>query len=403
MPLILYFSTRHPAPLRESIIKNIKFSDAASAIVFSDAIFHGLVECGLDFMNINIPPVGYWPIMNRRFQLPTEHCVEQGREVWNVGATNLYVYQNWSISWHTYRTIKKVLKGEPTTCLVYAINPSIINAILKYRKKYAPQTKIVLIIPDLIEDMYDGHTLKSKLKLWMQGDIEGIYRQMDGFVYLTEQMQGKTKSDKPYCIVEGIYDKSSDKYVEPDFNIEEKIVFYSGKLEKKFGARLLVDAFCKITDEKVRLVLCGSGDSVEYVLQRAAKDKRIIFKGQIPRDEVLRLQAKARLLVNPRTPEGEFTRYSFPSKNIQYLASGIPTLIYRLEGIPEEYYNYCMSIDGEKLSAEELSKKMQEALAMSSDVCRQMGQAARHFVLEKKNAKEQSQKIIDLINEIQER
>ncbi len=403
MPKILFVSTRHPAPLRESIIKNIKFSDAASAVVFSDAIFQGLVQCGADFINLNNPPIGYWPKMNKKFRVKTQHCIEQGRDVWNVGSTNLFVYQNLSIYRQTLKTIKKVLKGEPAMCLVYAINPPIINAILKYRKKYAPLTKIVLIIPDLIEDMYNGHTLKSKLQRWMQGDIEGIYRQMDGYVYLTEQMREKTKSEKPFCIVEGIYDASNEKYIEPDFNLEEKIVFYSGKLEKKFGARLLVDAFCMITDEKARLVLCGSGDSVEYVQQLAAADKRIIFKGQIPREEVLRLQAKARLLVNPRTPEGEFTRYSFPSKNIQYLASGIPTLIYRLEGIPEEYYNYCMSIDGDKFSAEVLSKKIQEALTMSSDECRRMGQAARHFVLEKKNAKEQSQKIIDLIYEIQER
>ena len=401
MSKICYFSTRYPEPLREAIINSILFSDSASAVVFSDAIFHGMVECGEDFINVNNPPVGYWPRMNMRLWIPTQQCEEQGRKVWNIGSLNLYVYQYLSIYWHTYRAIRKILKGESATCVVYAINVPILRAILRYRKQYAPETKVILVIPDLIEDMYSGSSLKSKALRWLYGDINEIYCQMDGFVYLTEQMREKTKSDKPYCVVEGVYDASTEKYVEPDFGREEKIIFYSGKLEEKFGARLLVDAFCMIPDADARLVLCGSGDSVDYVKERAETDKRIRFMGQIPREEVLRLQSKARLLVNPRTPEGEFTRYSFPSKNIQYLASGIPTLIYRLEGIPEEYYQYCLSIDGNMLSVADLSQAMQNGINLPIEECVRMGVDARQFILENKNAKKQTEKIIDLIKLVQ--
>lgn len=401
MSRIVYFSTRYPAPLRVGIVKNIRFSDSASAVVFSDAIFHGLVKCGTHFRNINMPPVGYWPRMNRKLWLPTERCVEQGRDVWNVGSTNIYVYQYYSIYKRTLKVIKKVLKGEPAVCLIYAINVPIINAILNYRKRYAPETKTVLVIPDLIEDMYTGGSLKSRALRWIHGDIDKIYQQMDGFVYLSEQMREKTRSDKPYCVVEGIYDAQSEEYHKPDFSSKEKRIFYSGKLEKKFGAQLLVDAFCLIPDENARLVLCGSGDCIEYIKRCAAKDSRILYMGQIPRDEVIRLQSEARLLVNPRTPEGEFTKYSFPSKNIQYLASGIPTLLYRLEGIPDEYYRYCISINSTHSSVEDLSQAMQKALDMSPEECLRMGCEARRFVLENKNARIQSKKIIDLMNTIQ--
>lgn len=397
---ILYFSTRYPEPLRESIQNNSRFSDAASAAVFSDAIFQGMTQNEIDFINVNNPPVGYWPRMNKRIWIPTSKCVEQGRIVWNVGSVNIYVYQYFSVFWHTYRTIKRALKGESATCLVYAINVPTIRAILRYRKIYAPRTKIVLVIPDLIEDMYAGNSLKSRALRWLHGDIDEIYEQMDGFVYLTEQMREKTKSDKPYCVVEGIFDPTTEEYKDPYFSDSEKIVFYSGKLQQKFGARNLVDAFCMIPDEDARLVLCGSGDSEEYIRKRAASDSRIRYMGQIPREEVLRLQSKARLLVNPRTPEGEFTRYSFPSKNIQYLASGIPTLLYRLEGIPEEYYQYCLSIESDKLTVEDLSRAIQNGIHLSNEECQRKGKAARQFVLENKNARIQSKKIIDLINQI---
>ena len=63
---------------------------------------------------------------------------------------------------------------------------------------------------------------------------------------------------------------------------------------------------------------------------------RIEFLGMLPRTDVLELQSKATILVNPRQPVGDFTKYSFPSKTIEYMASGTPLLMYKLPGIPEE-------------------------------------------------------------------
>ena len=201
-------------------------------------------------------------------------------------------------------------------------------------------------------------------------------------------------------MIEGIYDHVNEQYINPNFATDVKTIFYSGKLDEKFGLRLLVDAFCMIKDEDARLVLCGSGDCEEYSRSCAMSDERIIYKGQIPREECLRLQSEARLLVNPRTPEGEYTRYSFPSKNIQYLASGIPTLIYRLEGIPQEYYQYCLSIDGSDLSPETLTKTMNDAINRSADESIKIGSTAREFILNHKNAKVQCEKILDLVEEL---
>ena len=33
-------------------------------------------------------------------------------------------------------------------------------------------------------------------------------------------------------------------------------------------------------------------------------------------------------------------QYSFPSKTMEYLASGTPSIAYKLEGIPSEYYPF---------------------------------------------------------------
>ena len=118
----------------------------------------------------------------------------------------------------------------------------------------------------------------------------------------------------------------------------------------------------------------------------------------MPREEVLKLQQKATLLVNPRTPEGEFTKYSFPSKTMEYFASGKPTLLYRLPGIPDEYFEYCYTVD--TLGVDALSETLSCILNLSNEKLEQKGRCARNFVLSQKNPIVQCTKIVQLISQI---
>ena len=52
------------------------------------------------------------------------------------------------------------------------------------------------------------------------------------------------------------------------------------------------------------------------------------------------MQQQATLLVNPRKGHEEYTKYSFPSKTMEYMASGTPTIMYKLPGLPIEYEEY---------------------------------------------------------------
>ena len=57
------------------------------------------------------------------------------------------------------------------------------------------------------------------------------------------------------------------------------------------------------------------------------------------------LHKRATALINPRKPNSKITRFSFPSKNMEYLSSGTPMIGYKLDGIPSEYYDYFYTID----------------------------------------------------------
>ena len=92
----------------------------------------------------------------------------------------------------------------------------------------------------------------------------------------------------------------------------------------------------------------------------AEKHPNIRYFGFVSQEEALSLQGRAATLINPRSPEGLYTRYSFPSKTLEYLRSGRPTLCYALEGIPEEYGQYLIYI--QQSGADGIRQAVQEWL-----------------------------------------
>lgn len=397
---IIYLSTFLPRDKKNYYASKMHNYNFNSADAFSFSVFSGLSKItDINLSVVNVPPLGAFPRFNSLFY--SSACYEKVQEIniHSIANCNLIAYQYYSVYRNTLKTLKNVVNASDENCfVVYSINVPVLKAVINYRKNYAPRSKIVLIIPDLIEDTM-ADTFNTKVKKMLFGNIENFYKEMNGFVFLTEQMNERVKTEKPYCIVEGIYNSSEDRKIIAK-NDEVKTIFYSGMLYEKFGVKKLLDAFRSLKNPNYRLQICGCGELEECIRESALIDKRIQFLGLIDRKKALELQSMASLLVNPRTPEGDFTKYSFPSKDIEYLVSGTPTLIYQLPGIPTEYYDYCYSLGPNELSVEDLGEKINEILSLPDSINEALGQSARNFIIEKKNDKVQAKKIIKLISKL---
>ena len=126
-------------------------------------------------------------------------------------------------------------------------------------------------------------------------------------------------------------------------------------------------------------------------------DSRVIFLGRVDRKEALALQRGASVLVNPRQNNEEFTRYSFPSKTMEYLASGVPVVAYRLDGIPSEYDRYINYVPDN--SPQALAGVITDVLNRSAEERRLEGACAKRFVLGEKNRVRQAKRILDFLSE----
>ena len=218
----------------------------------------------------------------------------------------------------------------------------------------------------------------------------------DAYVLLTKQMNDKINPfKKPSIILEGHVDAEMARRQPTKAMEGKKTVIYAGSIMKKYGIAFLCNAFVKYSHPDEELHIYGLGDFEEELTKNYSQYKNIIYHGNRPNDEIIEAEMNATLLVNPRPTQDEYTKYSFPSKTLEYLASGTPVLSSRLPGIPDEYNDYLFYFDDDTVDS--LGKRIREILDSSSDLLLEKGKLGRDFVLREKNNIRQAAKIIDFI------
>ncbi len=265
-------------------------------------------------------------------------------------------------------------------------------------KKINPQIKTVLICPDLSIHM-DLDAKKKPLKSFLK-KIENVVAQhllkrVDGYVLFTEPMNDYfAKFHKPYTVIEGVY---RDKYsLEPAE--KRPFILHAGSLHHNIGIEELIDAFERLSDKTMELWFCGSGALDGYIREKAKENGRIKHLGFVDPQTLFEYEKQATLLVNVRDPNADYTKYSFPSKTFEYMASGTPFLTTDLAGIPPEYKDYLFVIQNN--SVEEICAGLARALALTDKEREMFGARARKFVLNQKNKTVQARKLAALLDKL---
>lgn len=403
---ILFISGVYPKgeeKVFRSNCKGVGLQNAANT--FQWAIIEGLYQNQADFEVISFPFLPGYPIHYKKLFTPSGDLLFQGDNIGTFRSYNtFFLLKDYSKRKRLHKLLNKRLKnnyqvyGDNIMILTYTPSSCFMSAIIPLKKKY-PQIKICSIIPDLVDDATNPVFRLSWLKYLQakkeQKTVRESYNYIDKFVLLSSAMEEKIpQAHNHNIVVEGIASEVDMSPVPVKQNTV-KIVLYTGTIQEFTGILNLIKAFKLTTNKNFRLIICGSGDCVSKILELSKDDSRILYKGSVAREDAVVLQHEATLLVNPRQPNISLTRYSFPSKTIEYLSSGTPMLGYRLEGIPSEYYDFIFT--PKDLSDIALAEKINEILCMSPDTLREIGQNAKEFIHFQKEAKTQVKKIIDFL------
>ena len=303
---------------------------------------------GLANENINIISAlstGAFPRLNRRLLYKSDNKHTEYGKIDYLPFVNLPLLRDFMFERGVYHRIEKAIKsGEDVRVFVYSLYMPFLNSLKRLKKKYGGRFHVCLIIPDLSGKygiMRSKHSLRGfKDRIEAEKKMR-LANSADSFVFLTDSMK-ELFDEKPYAVIEGFLPHCEFNY---ENERQSKTVLYTGSLNPAFGITTLLKAFESISDPDYRLWICGAGDGQASVEAAAKKDSRIIYKGFLPKSEIADLQTKCDVLINPRPAEGEYTKYSFPSKTMEYLLSGSKVVMHRLDGIGDEYYKYIRVID----------------------------------------------------------
>ncbi len=385
-------------PEKESeIISNSKGSVQSAANVLQCSIIKGL-DKNLDepVTIINTVFIGAFPLNYKRALIHSElfsHSVKDHTD-YEVGFINLPLIKHYSRYISSKKWIKKFCMEhleDDIFFIGYSMSFSIVKSLL-YAKSLSQNNKTCLIVPDLPEYMNMGgrrgfffSVIKDKSTKYLYQAINKI----DSFVLLTNEMYSRLNVNAPYIVVEGVVDETvayTGYVAEEGF----KRIVYTGSLSSKYGVCDLVNAFCAIDRTDIRLVLCGSGDAEDYIRNCACKDERICYLGVVSNEKARELQNSAWLLVNPRNSSGEYTKYSFPSKTLEYMMSGRPILMYKLPGVPQEYDKFLNYINADIKTA------LLNLLEVPYKELQLKAKQGQEYVLTHKNSYSQAKRILSL-------
>lgn len=404
---ILFLGRFYPKGIVESIV-----NDTRGRVGFSNHNFEmSLIRGFSDLKDVNLrvltaPMVYSYPHNNRNAFVRKTNYVEDNYPVHSIGFCNIAVLNRFSEHLALTKAIRKEIKafgGDELTIVVNTpsliLSSSLFKALSQIKYK---RIRTVLIVPDVPEcmvEMSGKMTLKNRLVRLLNKRNARLSQRYDKYVYLTEAMNDfYHAAPKDYIVMEGLIDESkiTDRFITQDAYRSKEIILYTGTLRRIFGVMSLINAFEKGNFNNTELWICGSGETADEISERARQNKNIKFFGLVDSDKARELQSRATILANPRSAEGRYTRYSFPSKTIEYLLAGRTVIMNRLPGVPAEYDSFLFYPDDE--SEEAWIRKLNEILSMPDNERTDRNIAGRNFILSSKIATAQCSRIVSLVS-----
>lgn len=400
---IYYIGTICSKDTFNDITNKSKIKPSISAQVFEDSLLSGLNKIDdIEIQSHTFLTVASYPNGSKLFIPAKKEKLKSKITTKWYPTINFVFLKQWGYSISAFFSLLiwliKNIRDKDKVILCCSIFNFIARPVIFLAKLFNTETCVIVTdLPKFHFSLRKTTGIKKLLsKYFLESQIK-IQSKFDKYILLTKYMREELGVlDKPYIIIEGIVNENISTINKKYTNVKKKkAIMYAGMLNKKHRIDMLIKGFMN-TKNDYELWLFGSGDFEKEIINYAKIDNRIKFFGRVDREKVLEYEHKASLLINIRDSKEEYTKYSFPSKTIEYMASGTPLLTTELLGIPTEYYDYVYILDDE--TEKGLSDKLKEILSISDNDLAIQGKKAMDFILNEKNSKIQGKKIAEFLN-----
>jgi glycosyltransferase involved in cell wall biosynthesis len=160
---------------------------------------------------------------------------------------------------------------------------------------------------------------------------------------------------------------------------QKKVVLFVGRLVGHKGIDYLIDS-ARLTPKDVRYVIVGSGPYLDKLKKRARSkkvEKKVIFTGRVPFDDIPRYFAACDVFVLPSISRLE----AFGLVILEAMASSKPVIVSNIPGVTEVVVEDVQGLHVEPMNAEDLAEKI-NILLSDKQMQKRMGDAGRKKVEE---------------------
>ena len=239
-------------------------------------------------------------------------------------------------------------KGDTKVVFIYSLHTPLLFANLICKIIYGKNKFVTcLMVPDFPVYMNNNRKVSKLFSLLKSIDkkiIDYSLKYVNGVVVNTKAASNyfQARLNIPTLVVEGMIDFTSIDYSEPP-NSNVFTIIYSGALNDINMLIGVINSFR--SDKRVRFIITGMGDKSSIIREAANNQPNVEFLGVVSKDQLYKIHHIANLFINFQTSSTEGSEFSFPSKVLEYMSKGRLVLTTKMQGIPDEYFNYILSTD----------------------------------------------------------
>jgi glycosyltransferase involved in cell wall biosynthesis len=378
---------------------------------FQQGVLNALLAHRIDTSVISLRPVSSYPRSRRLFFRGADGALGEGVPYRQIGFINAGPLKTLTAAITSFFAIWRWARqhsGERRVLLFY--NPYNPSAWVGIVAAWLTRSKVITTVADVrVPGSGGGHP--SLLRRIEYQIAVASLRRVDALVSVTRRIASDFAPGVPVLFLDGgvpedmlapLATPASPR--RPDETTDAQtpgnnafVLLYAGSLTDLAGVPLLLEAFKRLNDIGFRLWITGGGELESIIRQAAATDPHIQYLGKLSRSDLLATYTAADVLVNPHSTSLLTARYVFPSKLLEYLASGRPVVTTATPEIAADYGNLCAVIDCEEPQA--LADAIMRVAAMPAVDRLTRAAEARVAVIERCGWSRQGKRLVRFLEE----
>jgi glycosyltransferase involved in cell wall biosynthesis len=249
-----------------------------------------------------------------------------------------------SLFFQIHRYLKRtILKTSEDIILLIDGNSGLAGSI-SARYQHHPRVKTIGIFTDSPKQISDIRP--RQIRRWYR-----LHNNHHAYIGITSALLKEFNPlKKPQweipCIVDAI--EGAKQHDRPYF-------FFSGALYERYGVESMIHAYLQLNPKNIDLLIAGFGPISQRIEQLSQQHRQIKFLGLLNPTLTRKYQAGAYVNLNPRALDNRLDQVAIPSKVLDYISSGAPTLTSRHPWIESQFgenINYIddTSVDGIRIA-----------------------------------------------------